>query len=363
MTVVREPRDAVWCEKGFEASFGSLYELAGPRSGFRNGTLPGVIWNHGAGVDTANQPEQWANVANDVGSIGANLRPLIACHYALLSTPHFDGTLTQEQNSWGNDNERSNLVDATTWLLSPTGGGARPGKVAIMGFSMGGTSTFGLVKALGRTNVAGVVLVEPVVDLSWQRGTDANHLVLGVLAGGSHSSTLTATTNVFLPTDVAQRRIVSFDLSPFSPHYITHYTSPTQVTVTPPFSPAKAGGTGFIVISEEFSGFHYDSINLAYLNDAHNPNPGSTVNDARWAVIAAEHDPMRILDFLIDVPTRIYINSPDYLVGCHLTPSRQEVFLNRLSNGSLVTFPDGAHNVFHLPGVEVAEWLDGLDWS
>jgi pimeloyl-ACP methyl ester carboxylesterase len=123
-----------------------------------DGSRPGCVYCHSLGAKamsaldpTLAQPMAWA-IAN------AGL-PLLATDLG--------GTAT-----WGNDTAQARASDAKTALQGAVGG-AKAGKVAAIGVSMGGLSSLNWIRA-NPALVSALALVCPVVDLGYEHDNNVN---------------------------------------------------------------------------------------------------------------------------------------------------------------------------------------------
>lgn len=128
----------------------------------RDGTKTGLVICHGAG-------ELSSSVLNPPGSnklAEAWLITRLAQHFPLVAADHgiWAQGGTSDSNSWGNTNAQTRVGQAITWLQSASGGGAKTGKVVMLGISMGHTVAFNYAKN-NPANVAALVGIIPVCDL------------------------------------------------------------------------------------------------------------------------------------------------------------------------------------------------------
>lgn len=142
--------------------------LAIPRLYRRDGTKMGVIYCHGAGE----------LAASPLGSVNskiaeAQLLSQIAAQYpmAMADLGTWEQGGTSDSNSWGNTNAQTRVGQLKTWLQSASGGGAKSGKVALIGISMGATTALNYARN-NPTQVVGVIGIIPVIDLDDIRTND-----------------------------------------------------------------------------------------------------------------------------------------------------------------------------------------------
>jgi hypothetical protein len=146
--------DVLWIPKGYAGG----------------GTVRGVVYVHGAG-ELALTPLNGATGKQNE----AQLLARIASVYPMVM---FDAGIwaqggTTDSDNWGNTNAQTRLGQAITWLQTapgsggwnnPAGGGAKSGKVLLVGISMGHALSLTYAQA-NSGNVQAVVGILPVNDL------------------------------------------------------------------------------------------------------------------------------------------------------------------------------------------------------
>jgi pimeloyl-ACP methyl ester carboxylesterase len=161
---------------------GETYSHAYRRSYRFDGTYRGVILCHGAGGDDKMLAGTFPGAARDalrsiVTTDGAGAPPN---RYTVLSTLQSSGyvfpdegdLLQVRKNSFGNANSSARVDEAYDLLTGSFG--AKPGRVAVVGVSMGFLVACNWARA-NVSKVAGLIGVVPACDLAWFRGTDARH--------------------------------------------------------------------------------------------------------------------------------------------------------------------------------------------
>lgn len=145
------------------AQSGAGYSVAQPGDGYlwirRSGQLPGVgpgiVCLHGRGGGA----QQYVPYHNKL-SIGYFAQLLAREGFRVLAIDDQGGT------DWGSQDSTDRIADAVAWLQDPTKGGAKAGKVGVMGWSMGGMAALNWVDQ----NVAKHAcswLWAPATDLAW----------------------------------------------------------------------------------------------------------------------------------------------------------------------------------------------------
>ncbi len=135
----------------------------------RDGTVRGVVFCHGAG-ELASTPLAGASLGK---AKETDLVEAIASVYPMVM---FDagvpGAGIAASDNWGNPNAVARLGQAISWLQAPgSGGGAKAGKVLLIGLSMGHSLAMNYAQANPAT-VAAIVGILPVVDLDQMRDTE-----------------------------------------------------------------------------------------------------------------------------------------------------------------------------------------------
>lgn len=157
-------------EKGVYVA-GESHTLALPRGYKRDQSKIGVVFCHGAGELA---PTMWQGSLPSKAAESA-LLAAIADVYPSIS---FDSGVwaagnTTDSNHWGNAQSVTRLGQAITLLQSTaaSGGGAKAGKVILIGLSMGHAQAINYAAA-NPNNVAAIVGVLPVNDLNDIRDND-----------------------------------------------------------------------------------------------------------------------------------------------------------------------------------------------
>lgn len=136
---------------------GENHYLAHSRTEKRNGTSHGVIVLHG------HNGNAFQNTVAPSG-FGAHVQALADAGCLVLAVDAGGGV------SFGNAATMTAITSAYTWLTSPTGGGAKTGKVGLFGWSMGGGAALNWLKR-NPTLVAGTWLWAPNTDLDFFHAT------------------------------------------------------------------------------------------------------------------------------------------------------------------------------------------------
>lgn len=158
--------------------------FAAPTQAWANpGTRPGVVFCHGALESALSIPN-----------------PNLAGQYPLLnalSSQFCVGIGDFSGNAWGNSTAQSNVSSMITWMQSM---GAKTGKVALVGVSMGTTTALNYAKA-NPSKVACVVSILPAVNVNDFAANNRDGLASTVNAayGGTYNdSTMGATYNPYV---------------------------------------------------------------------------------------------------------------------------------------------------------------------
>jgi pimeloyl-ACP methyl ester carboxylesterase len=290
------------------------------------------------------------------------LRPIINAGYTVICPQNGDGNASAPSGGqWGNDTAIASLTAARTWLQDSTKGAARPGRFAILCFSMGGAAAWNLARNLGTpTPVAGIISIDAATDLSWVRGTDQGHWKNFTVAAGTTTTIIRSSAAFF------QSYMVGWQFSyPYGTGNLTArisaYTSSTQVSVTPPTQGVIANGVQPIVTPADGAGIFYQNINQAY--GGNGADPDGVMNDAAWNAIKGTRDPALMVDtrsWMLDIPWFSSYGELDTFIG---GSPQQKKLGNKLHYTNYSIDSAGIHGGIYVKAEDLITFLNGLDWQ
>jgi dienelactone hydrolase len=176
-----------------------------PRGYQPNGTIRGIVYCHAFG-ELGTSLHSFSNGPNK-----AQIMRALGEVYPIIG---FDcGTFNQggatDSNGWTNANSLTRLGQAITWLQNVNGGGAKTGKVALVGYSMGHALALAYAQA-NPANVSCILGLLPVNDLDDIRDNNRGTLRASIGTAFIRVDTNCGTTNAS-PT-VTDPAIVASDV-------------------------------------------------------------------------------------------------------------------------------------------------------
>jgi pimeloyl-ACP methyl ester carboxylesterase len=247
------------------------------------------------------------------------------------------------------------MTNARSYLQNVAKGAARPGKIAIVSFSMGGATAWNFTRSLGTGVVAGIIGIDSCTDLSWDRGTDQNHWKGATAASGG-------TVSVVKSTGGFASYMVGWTIPrPTGNVTITAFTSSTQVSVSPPLPTPITAGEILNLIPPDGAGLFYQNINQAY--GGNGAEPDGVMNDAAWNAIKGTRDPSLMVDtrsWMLDIPWFASYGEQDIFTG---GSTQQKKLGNKLHTVKYSIDTAGVHGGIYCKPEDLISFLDGLDWG
>lgn len=170
---------------GFTSSVGAGMTTVLPKSWRGDGTVTGVVYCHGSGQDSR------AVVGFDLAGNGpaVNQQHLVQ-QVALAGFPVL--SIDAAGNAWGNDNAIAAVAAARAHLQTTLG--AKPGKVLLVGVSMGGLTCLNWARQ-HRDQCAGFAGIMPVSDLQNYYANSGNAAGVDAAYGGRYDDNVAGLTH------------------------------------------------------------------------------------------------------------------------------------------------------------------------
>jgi len=313
--------------------------------------------------------------------------------YAVFATTQSGGTAENTLVSCGNANSGARMFDAHSFLLGSQG--IAPRKVALVGVSMGFLVACSYVRnVLGASSslIAGIVGINPVVDLSWLRGRDHRHrspvapiqgssgTVIRLRSGTSIPQSLVDNLNDLGPEPAHQRGnwdLVEVTAGPSHELRRWRITSATTTSLTlaapgaiaplpeqgvlysiVPKNDPVTGASSSAAAARDFGGY-WNVVNLAYPASTTDASFAKDVNPSRNPLALAPSDP------LFKVTCRLHYNPNDEeMPGARVTAL--ESLWNTANPGRCRATSCGdtsaRHHDWKVSGPMLHDCLESLSW-